>query len=347
MLDFGSRGHDAAIVNAANEGCLGGGGVDGAISTAGGEKLFRARLALPVVRGESIRCPTGDARINGPGRYGSIKTNHVIHAVGPNYNAFFLSEYEEADDLLASAYQASLERAQENQLNQVAFSLLSAGLFKGSRTLQQVLEIGVEAIHAWVRNHPDTSIQFIHMCAFTRKEALTLLDVVKEVTANDDEEEEAKDDGDEDSEDEIDVGGETQPSYLPSDAVDIGTEKSTETIEEGNDGENAKDQNGTVTTSDEDTDAAVDQQDSEATDDGAIKTETKDSAATTLEEETATKTKSKEAEEDHPMDDDDENEPTADNIQDTTKPIEEKAEGEEEENSAEKSVETNVANTAG
>jgi O-acetyl-ADP-ribose deacetylase (regulator of RNase III) len=95
-----------AIVNAANEGCLGGGGVDGAISEAGGRNLYRDRLALPVVH-RSVRCPTGDVRLTGPGDYDLLKVNYVVHAVGPMYDTY--RNFWEPDELLFSAYQASLE----------------------------------------------------------------------------------------------------------------------------------------------------------------------------------------------------------------------------------------------
>merc|ERR1719193_167112 len=72
-----------AIVNAANQGCLGGGGVDGAISSAGGRALYEARSKLPLVDGKgAVRCPTGEARLT---IGGNLKANYCIHAVGPNY----------------------------------------------------------------------------------------------------------------------------------------------------------------------------------------------------------------------------------------------------------------------
>ena len=81
-----------AIVNAANQGCLGGGGVDGAISRAGGPELFRARQRLPVLRlartaaRSEIRCNTGDAVVTTAG--GSLHSKWVIHAVGPNFRGY-------------------------------------------------------------------------------------------------------------------------------------------------------------------------------------------------------------------------------------------------------------------
>ena len=68
-----------AIVNAANEQMLGGGGVDGAIHRAAGDRLYEACLAVPEVR-RGVRCPTGQSRIT-PGF--NLRARHVIHTVGP------------------------------------------------------------------------------------------------------------------------------------------------------------------------------------------------------------------------------------------------------------------------
>jgi O-acetyl-ADP-ribose deacetylase (regulator of RNase III) len=141
-----------AIVNAANEGCLGGGGVDGAISKMGGINLHNDRLALPLVNdSEVVRCPTGAAVITGPNDdgYGSLLVNHVIHAVGPNY--FKFEGFDEPDSLLRGAYLSSLECGRQAEVQAVAFSLLSAGVFRGSRDLEDVLKIGITGIRDWVQ----------------------------------------------------------------------------------------------------------------------------------------------------------------------------------------------------
>ena len=70
-----------AIVNAANEKMLGGGGVDGAIHRAAGPALLEACREIPEVR-PAVRCPTGEARIT-PGF--ELPARYVIHAVGPVY----------------------------------------------------------------------------------------------------------------------------------------------------------------------------------------------------------------------------------------------------------------------
>ena len=70
-----------AIVNAANQVMLGGGGVDGAIHRAAGRELYEACLKVPEVR-PGVRCPTGEARIT-PGF--KLPAKFVIHTVGPVY----------------------------------------------------------------------------------------------------------------------------------------------------------------------------------------------------------------------------------------------------------------------
>lgn len=118
VLHFQGKTDKAAIVNAANEGCLGGGGVDGAISSAGGPRLMDDRLKLPILEkreGRDIRCRIGEAVITGPGDYDDLKVPYVIHAVGPNYNAFEEESYEQAHELLSSAYSNTLTVASENR----------------------------------------------------------------------------------------------------------------------------------------------------------------------------------------------------------------------------------------
>jgi O-acetyl-ADP-ribose deacetylase len=104
-----------AIVNAANEGLLAGGGVCGAIFRAAGHsELQRACDAV-------APCPTGQARIT-PGF--KLKARHVIHAVGPVWRG---GQGEAA--LLAGAYRSSLELAKAHGLASIAFPAISTGIF--------------------------------------------------------------------------------------------------------------------------------------------------------------------------------------------------------------------------
>ena len=165
----------SAIVNAANEGCLGGGGVDGAISDAGGPILFEDRQALPLL-GPGIRCKTGSAVSTGPNSYGDLHTSYVIHAVGPNYRMY--SGLDEGDELLFSAYSSTLGCAKDSNLEAVAFSLLSAGIFRGSKSLKEVLKIGIDAITSF---DGYAELQEVHMCVFNQQEADTLVEIAKEI----------------------------------------------------------------------------------------------------------------------------------------------------------------------
>ena len=110
-----------AIVNAANETLLGGGGVDGAIHRAAGPELLAACRALPEVR-PRVRCPTGDAHIT-PGF--ALRARHVIHTVGPIWHGGGRGEA----GLLAACYRAALQLARDHGLGTVAFPTISAGVY--------------------------------------------------------------------------------------------------------------------------------------------------------------------------------------------------------------------------
>ena len=109
-----------AIVNAANQKMLGGGGVDGAIHRAAGPELLEACRRLPEVR-PNVRCPTGEARIT-PGF--SLAARYVIHTVGPVYGGT-----PRDAELLASAFRASLDLAVEHGLDSIAFPAISCGVY--------------------------------------------------------------------------------------------------------------------------------------------------------------------------------------------------------------------------
>ena len=110
-----------AIVNAANERMLGGGGVDGAIHRAAGPELLEACRAVPEVR-PGVRCPTGEARIT-PGF--RLAAKYVIHTVGPVWHGGGAGEA----DLLASCYRNSLSLALEYDCRSIAFPAISTGVY--------------------------------------------------------------------------------------------------------------------------------------------------------------------------------------------------------------------------
>ena len=127
-----------AIVNAANSGLRGGGGVDGAIHRAGG----------PAIMAECRRiggCPAGEAVIT---TGGDLPARHVIHAVGPIYRGGSSGE----EQLLAGAYRRSLEVAVENGLRSVAFPSISTGVY--GYPILQAARTALRTVSDYLAEHP-------------------------------------------------------------------------------------------------------------------------------------------------------------------------------------------------
>lgn len=137
-----------AIVNAAKQSLLGGGGVDGAIHAAAGPELLAECRTLG-------GCPTGEARITLGYR---LRAKFVIHTVGPVWRG---GAHDEAR-LLASCYSASLRLAEQRELTSVAFPCISTGVYGYPH--EPAAEIAVRTIRAWLAEHarPRTVL----LCAF-------------------------------------------------------------------------------------------------------------------------------------------------------------------------------------
>src|SRR5688572_10642878 len=132
-----------AIVNAANERMLGGGGVDGAIHRAAGAELLAACRELPEVR-PGVRCPTGEARLT-PGF--RLPARFVIHTVGPVWHGGARGEPE----LLAQCYRNSLTLARDQGLRSIAFPAISCGVY--GYPLDEAAAVAVRAVRVFQAQH--------------------------------------------------------------------------------------------------------------------------------------------------------------------------------------------------
>jgi len=151
-----------AVVNAANEWMLGGGGVDGAIHEAAGPELLAACRAIPEVR-PGIRCPVGEARLTPAFR---LPSKYIIHTVGPRWRGGDRGEAE----LLASSYRACLALAVENQMSSVAFPAISTGAF--AYPLLPACRIAVGECATFLRRR--TSLSRVILVAFGGKDRVAL-----------------------------------------------------------------------------------------------------------------------------------------------------------------------------
>jgi O-acetyl-ADP-ribose deacetylase len=141
-----------AVVNAANESLLGGGGVDGAIHSAAGKELD---LACRKIHDEKGGCKTGGAVIT---TGGNLPAKFVIHTVGPVWRGGKQQETE----LLRSAYLSSLRLASENGIKTIAFPNISTGIFAFPK--EQASKIAVSAVVDFLGNNKTSIENVIFVC---------------------------------------------------------------------------------------------------------------------------------------------------------------------------------------
>ena len=141
-----------AIVNAANNSLLGGGGVDGAIHRAGGAQILEECRAIRARQGG---CKTGEAVIT---TAGNLPARYVIHTVGPVWNGGHKGE----KDLLASSYRQSLLIAKKNGIKSIAFPNISTGIYRFPKAL--AAEIATETVKEIVTSNPGDYEQVLFVC---------------------------------------------------------------------------------------------------------------------------------------------------------------------------------------
>jgi O-acetyl-ADP-ribose deacetylase (regulator of RNase III) len=131
-----------AIGNAANFALAGGGGVDGAIHTAGGPSI------MSELRAKYKGCSTGSAVITGGG---NLKARYVIHAVGPRY-----SGSPKDPGLLSDAYRKSLELCTQNKISSIAFPSISTGIY--GYPVEEASRVALKTVMDYLKNHPEIKL---------------------------------------------------------------------------------------------------------------------------------------------------------------------------------------------
>jgi O-acetyl-ADP-ribose deacetylase (regulator of RNase III) len=143
-----------AVVNAANEKLLGGGGVDGAIHAAAGPALLKECQGLG-------GCQTGEAVIT---KGYKLPAKYVIHTVGPKYG----SEDGNEDNLLANCYQNSLRVAFEHNLKSIAFPNISTGVYRYPK--EEAAEVAFRSVWHWLSDHNFYYFEKIYFVSYSEED---------------------------------------------------------------------------------------------------------------------------------------------------------------------------------
>lgn len=150
------------VVNAANKDLIRGGGVCGSIYRAAGELLeWETNMLDPIRPGQAVLT------------LGYEMSEYCIHAVGPIYDENIMLEYQNA--VLTNAYENSLDLASVNKISQIAFPLISTGIYGYPR--KEAIKVALEAIKKFIKNNPTSSIEQIDIVCFSEDDYNLVLEV--------------------------------------------------------------------------------------------------------------------------------------------------------------------------
>lgn len=138
-----------AIVNAANNTLLGGGGVDGAIHRAGGPQILEE---CKEIRKRQGGCPTGEAVIT---TGGNLKAKYIIHTVGP----IWMGGNNNESQLLVNAYRNSLRLAYDNNITTISFPSISTGAYR--YPIEKACKIALNTVKEFIDNIKFEEIRFV------------------------------------------------------------------------------------------------------------------------------------------------------------------------------------------
>jgi O-acetyl-ADP-ribose deacetylase (regulator of RNase III) len=155
---------NGAIVNAANNALINGGGVCGAIHAAAGRELLAECIQLN-------GCETGDAKIT---KAYNLPCKNVIHAVGPVY--WKARKTNEHAALLSSCYTASLKLAVKNGLDTIVFSALSTGIY--GYPSHEAAETAISAVREFLETEDGKRLNLVVFCNFEGKDEMAYLELL-------------------------------------------------------------------------------------------------------------------------------------------------------------------------
>jgi len=141
-----------AIVNAANSGLMGGGGVDGAIHRAGGSAIMEECIKI---RQEKGGCPTGEAVIT---TAGNLPASYVIHTVGPVWHGGRNNE----EKLLRACYRNSLKLAEEHKVKSIAFPNISTGVYRYPK--EMAADVAWDEVYKYLTESHTSIERIIFVC---------------------------------------------------------------------------------------------------------------------------------------------------------------------------------------